>query len=359
MKNNLGNSELQLYSYATGETQPMPIDDVGPLIGLDRQSDLIRQIILNKFVSKFTGFVQNNDLCSKVLHKTGIASKVNLKIDDIFEQNHYLNYNQAFIHRYDYKLYPEANEGLPQSKIDKMLASPAEAYLNVRDIDNAQVQLYPELNLDIAQMIGEKNAQIFQNGGKFLLFTLKPFHDHTMDYPFNSQVLSEPYQMDAKRFRVHSTDLHYARFIARLNGNGVFDENNRVVSELYAEDFDQKYFFVEIGALNVNSIEQDNCEVGRRYSRGTQKSHFNFGSTVALLLPKSFSDQLYFPEYLVADQNTSTEVKRGNIVAVSQDCPEGIIFSVADKVAIMLEKDENNQMAGECVFRESEKIEEW
>ncbi|MCK5460586.1 phosphatidylserine decarboxylase [Candidatus Gracilibacteria bacterium] len=326
--------DLKLQSLETGKIKEMPFDDVGPLVDNSKKAELLRQYFLQQYISKFSGFMLGNDSISTILYKTGVAKKINEKITETYKKFEYSNLNKAFHHRYNREIYPGESE-IDDQFAQKMLCSPADSYFNIREIQDGKIELYSKLVLDLSKMIGSDNAELFCDGGKFLLFTLKPFHDHTMDYPFNSCVLSESEDLDTNRKIVNSTDLNFTKFISS-KGQTTFDENHRVVTRLLAEDFDEQYFYVEVGAINVNSIEQDNCKLNEKYNRGTQKSHFNFGSTIILLLPPKLADQLCFP-YASLDDDTSIEIQRGNVVAIPKNCPTDKIFSIANKVDLVLQ----------------------
>ena len=343
-------SNLKLYNLQTNKIQDMPIDDVGPLIGSSISAKIIRQIVLQEQMSKFFGFLCSNDSISKILAKTGLANKINADVAATYKQYNYSNLNKAFIHRRNRNLFPLVNE-VNDDFTKKILSSPADSYLNIRKIEKKKINLYPELSLDLKKMVGEENASMFENGGRFLLFTLKPFHDHTMDYPFNSQVINTPIELNKSNKVVYSTDLNFARFISDYQNKSIFDENHRVVTKLLAKDFDEEYLYIEVGAINVNSIEQDNCDLQKSYKRGEQKSHFNFGSTIILLLPKSFDEKLFYPEIFLQNENTSVAIKRRNIIAVSKACHEKQSFSISENVKMILYKNSEGKIGRSEIFR--------
>ncbi len=330
-------NDLKLYNLSTGQLQDMPIDDVGPLIGKSLSSKLIRQIILQERMSKFFGFVLGNVFISNILSKTGLARKINSNVASTYKHYKYSNLNQAFTHRNDRQIFPKINKA-DEVFCNKILCSPADSYLNIRSIEDGKIELYPELKLDVQKMIGEKNSELFNNGGKFLLFTLKPFHDHTMDYPTYSQVINTPVNMNKNNKVVYSTDLNFAKFISSYSDKSVFDENHRVITKLLAKDYNEEYIYIEVGATNVNSIEQDNCDLQKSYNRGDQKSHFNFGSTIILLLPKSFDEKLYFPEIFLQDKNTSVAIKRRNAIAIPKTYSKIDSIYIANKTKLNIHR---------------------
>lgn len=330
---------LELLDLKTGERSPMPIDDVGPLIKPTALAAISRQIFLTRQMSKLMGFLLGHKSTSKFLNKTGAAKKISRSVAERYRELNYATLNEAFHHRFEERqLYPLTGE-IDLETATRTLSAPADSYLNIRYFSGNEIELYPELKLDLKAMIGEENTDLFTQGGTFILFTLKPFHDHTMDYPFRSQVLTKPVEKNPKKRRVYSTDLNFAQFISEKKQQTIFDQNHRVVTRLRAVDYLEDYIYVEVGAICVNSIEQDNCKEGLTYERGQQKAHFNFGSTVILLLPKSFTDKLYFPRIFLPDQNTSVHIQRRNVIALPKDCPAGIQISIADQVKLVLENE--------------------
>ncbi len=304
----------------------MPLGLENSLKNKKWSSRLARDIVMTRFASKFAGFLANTAWTSRLLAK---SSKIPRNLRETFANEGYKTLNEAFTHRYPRTLFPADFEQkfpgksrrapLPCGGGEKIMISPVDGYLNIREIKNGRIELYPEIVLDLEKMMGAENAQIFADGGKFFLFTLKPHHDHTVDYPLDSRVLSEPEEISRENSRVFSTDLNFARFLGKEEGIMVFQENHRVLTKLLATAYDEPYFMLEIGATNVNSIVQDNCQVGETYSRGTQKSHFNFGSTVALLLPPSFAQKIEVLPIFSRDFYTSVEVQRRDVLVVGKD----------------------------------------
>ena len=295
----------------------MPLGLENSLKNKKWSSRVARNIVMTKFASKFAGFLANTAWTSRLLAK---SSKIPRNLRETFANEGYKTLNEAFTHRYSRTLFTaDFEQKFPGKSREKIMISPADGYLNIREIKNGRIELYPEIVLDLEKMIGAENVQIFADGGKFFLFTLKPHHDHTVDYPLDSQVLSKPEEISRENSRIFSTDLNFARFLGQEEGIMVFQENHRVLTKLLATAYDEPYFMLEIGATNVNSIVQDNCQVGETYSRGTQKSHFNFGSTVALLLPQSFAQKIEVLPIFSQDFYTSVEVQRRDVLAVGKD----------------------------------------
>lgn len=302
---------LKLYNPKTNKISEMPINDIGPLLHKTLPSKILRKIILTKYFSKFTGFVLKNNTLTFLLSITKLLKKINPLIFKTYKNQNYKNFNKAFTHRH--------KRPLQEKNTKKILSSPADSYFNIRNIKNLQVQLFNEITLNIEKMIGKNNSKLFYNGGKFLLFTLKPFHDHTIDFPTESTVLTTPTELNKQRIKIHSTDLHYVQFASKNLKQTVFNENHRVITKLFSTAFKEKYLMIEIGAINVNSIKQNNCIKNKTYTRGTQKSHFNFGSTVILLLPKTFSDKIQFQKIYNQKKDTSVEIKRRDLLAIAKN----------------------------------------
>ena len=298
--------KFKIYSLKNKNITQMPLGEISPLIKNSITSSLIRKIILSQYSSKFAGFILQNDKISKFLIWTKIVQKIFPKTVETYKKNNCQNLNSAFHFR--------NKRNLTEKNNSNIFSSPVDAYLNIREIKNEKIELFPEIILDLKKMIGKKYLPIFSNGGKMLLFTLKPFHDHTIDYPIKSKVLESPKEINKKHKKVYSTDLHFLDFLSKKFNLNVFEENHRVITPLEAVDFQEKYLLIEVGATNVNSIKQDNCQKNQIYERGVQKSHFNFGSTVILLLPNNFSQKIKFNETFKQDLYTSVEVERRDVL---------------------------------------------
>jgi phosphatidylserine decarboxylase len=321
-------NKLFLYNLQTGQKKLMP---VGLGIGF-LENKIFREILMNRYVSKFVGFLADTSWISEIALQ---SDKIPRNLRENFKSSNLKTLNEAFTHRNPRQIFPLETDEIMSKFRGKIMISPADAYLNIREIKNGKIELYPELALDLAKMIGAKNSAKFSTGGKFFLFTLKPHHDHTVDYPFNSKVLSAPQEFSRKKWKIFSTDLNFAKKLA-TEGSTIFDENHRVVTELLATDYNEPYFLLEIGATNVNSIEQDNCSISKTYTKGSQKSHFNFGSTVIVLLPKNFVKKIKVLDVFLRDFNTSVEVKRRNVIARPNSFVEDMSFHIANEIKFSL-----------------------
>lgn len=320
---------LSLFHFDSGELKSLPVPPEVALICSGWKGSLGRFFLLNRFVSKMAGFVFCSKAISKFLYAFGIARAINEKLSETYHKYNYDNLNAAFIHQYERTLYP-SNSAMGTGKED-FLSSPADSYLSIRNIIGNTVEFLPGVFLDIPKMIGTNDEELYHQG-KLFVFTLKPHHGHTLDFPAASGILSGPKEYNAKRLFVGSTDLEFIRH-SQAHKKAVLDENHRVVTILEAVGFREKYVFVEIGANVVNSIEQDFSPGLTVYPRGSRKSHFNFGSTVAMVLPKSFLEKVNIISEIQENSTgvTSCEVKRGTALLYSREISSGE-FQVADGV---------------------------
>ena len=120
--------------------------------------------------------------------------------------------------------------------------------------------------------------------------------------------------------------------------NGPMDENHRTVAFLTAQPFGETYALVEVGANIVNSIEQDYDPHLRLHEKGTQKAHFNFGSTVMLVIPSGFMSRLRIVSDI--DRNASCsdracEVKRGTAIMYDRSVESGT-YRIADGINVQI-----------------------
>lgn len=318
--------QVQVYQWDSGEKGDLPIPPEVRFLLSRWGGGVGRMVLLNRFVSKAAGFVLCSPVMGRFLYRSRLARLFNPKIAATGESCGYHSLNQAFTHRYPRPAYP----GLAE---ERFLVAPCDAYLTIRDIVDSRVAVFPGLWVDLPTLLQGGDWSEFV-GGRFLLFTLKPHHDHTLDFPLSSRILASPRELAAQRLAVGSTDPAFLRLAAQ-QGVGVLDQNHRVVTVLESLAIPGRYAYIEVGAMAVNAIEQDYDTNREKHGQGEQKSHFNFGSTVILLLSQRLSEGLQ-PIRELAEQASGLnvcEIKRGNALFFVRDLPEGR-YQVADHVTL-------------------------
>lgn len=322
---------LSLFHFDSGELKGLPVPPEVALVCSGWKGSIGRFFLLNRVVSKMAGFIFYSKAVSRFLYSSGIARAMNARLSETYNKYNYDNLNSAFIHQYERKLYPDGNAS--ETDKEKFISSPADSYLSIRNIVGDTVEFLPGVFLDIPKMIGTSDKELYHEG-KLFVFTLKPHHGHTVDFPVSSRVLSGPREYNKKRLFVGSTDLEFIRH-SRSHKKAVLDENHRVVTILEAVAFRKKYVFMEIGANIVNSIEQDFGPGVAIHPRGGQKSHFNFGSTVAIVLPGSFMEKVNIISEIHGNStgDKACEVKRGTALLYSKEIKSGE-FQVSDGAAM-------------------------
>ena len=287
-------------------------------------------LFLNSVVSKMAGFMLGSGISSSILHHLRLSRFINAQVDQTYSEFGYASMNEAFTHRYGHTIYPR---DVSAAEADAFITAPVSAYLSIRDIEAGVLDLFPGVRISVARMLGMEDSSFLS--GKLLVFTLKPHHDHTIDFPTESSILSGPVEISKNRFRVDSTDLSYIRSNSR---RGVMDQNHRAATILHSRPFDEKYAMVEVGANIVNSIEQDYDGTNRVHKRGTQKAHFNFGSTVILAIPEAFMAKVKIVEDIHSHSSRfdgACEVKRGTVIMYDRSVKTGT-YSVSDGVSLRI-----------------------
>jgi len=324
---------MRLFDFDSGALKKLPVPPEVLLLCSGFRGRLGRFFFLNRFISKMAGLVFCSNRASRFLYRSGIARIINEKLSETFAAFQYANLNEAFSHRRDRRHFPP---GASDENCEKgFISSPADAYLSIRPINAEAVEFLPGVYVNIPRMSGISAREAWLNG-ILLVFTLKPHHGHTVDFPVDSRIISKPREYNKKKVFVGSTDLEFIRHSA-VYKRPVYEENHRVVTFLEALPFHEKYLFIEIGANIVNSIEQDYDPNASLFLRGSRKSHFNFGSTVCLILPDSLMQKVRVIEEILknAGDDKTCEVKRGTAILYARDLACGE-YQVSDRVMMTL-----------------------
>ncbi|MBI9019006.1 MAG: phosphatidylserine decarboxylase [Phycisphaerae bacterium] len=320
-----------LYDFISGIKKPLPLVPEIWLLNNRFFGKLAQFFLLNNIVCKMMGFILCSRWSSVLLNITRISRLINQQADLIFRKFKYRTLNEAFIHRYENNIYPD-------DKNNDFIVAPASAYLSIRDINDGLAEFFPGVTIDIKTMLADTTGDYDQ--GKLMVFTLKPFHDHTIDFPVNCKIQGPLREFAKNRFRVDSTDLHLAK---ASKGKPTLQNNHRVVAILQAESFDEKLAMAEIGANVVNSIEQDYDNTKTKFTKGQQKSHFNYGSTVVLVLSNNLAKKTRFIDeiYQNASKPTGTcQVKRGTALLYDNNTESGT-YQIADDISLQLTRQGN------------------
>lgn len=320
---------MRLLDFATGGVGPLPVP---PEVRLLIDHSWSRWLLLNRFASKMTGMVLCSPAMSAFLDWSGLADQVNPQVAQTLRANAYPSMNRAFIHRYPRPLLPGA--GVTHGS--RFWSSPCDAFLSLREITGPRLEIFPGVFLDLPEMIQADPAEFLQ--GWFLLFTLKPQHDHTLDFPIDSRLLDPPREILPGRIQVDSTDIAFIRQADR-HGRTVLDRNHRVITRFMAEPYGLPYWYIEVGAAMVNSIEQDFYPGPGIHLRGSQKGHFNFGSTVVLILPEGLRRQLRLLAAMrpFVGEQAVCQVRRGMAILYPEDLGSGD-YPVAPGVVMRLNR---------------------
>lgn len=222
---------------------------------------IILKIITKKVISKIMGFLTSTKL-SKIFIKKFIK-KNNIDMNR-YEIRKYKSFNDFFTRQLSQK------ELSKTSRITD-LVSPCDAKLKVYRIDN-KLQINVKNSIySIENLIQNKVPNSYQNG-YCLVFRLSP-DDYHRYHCFDNSVV--------KNKKIIEGILHSVNPIAYANYH-VFTENNREVSLLNTQNFDE-VLWIEVGALNIGKIHNNNKINLRRYE---EKGYFSFGGSTIILLFK-------------------------------------------------------------------------
>jgi len=326
---------MKLYDFERGTIGDLPTP---PEIGILNHRIIGKPaqfLFLNNAVGKMAGFILGSRTTSWLLYASRLSKAINAQVDQTYTEFGYRILNDAFIHRYDNAIYPL---GIDETESGQFITSPVSAYLSIRDIRSGVAEFFPGVNISVAKMLGSEDERFAS--GKLFIFTLKPHHDHTIDFPTDSAVRFGPSEINRGRLRVDSTDLAFIRKSARQS---VMDENHRVATILHSVPFDEEYAMVEVGANIVNSIEQDYDGSESVHPRGAQKAHFNFGSTVILAFREGLMSKARILEdiYMHSSQvDSACEIKRGTAIMYGKSVKNGT-YSVSGTVSLQIADDGN------------------
>ena len=98
---------------------------------------------------------------------------------------------------------------------------------------------------------------------------------HRMHSPMDGVVVKQ-YVLGQKSYPVNQLGLTY--------GRNPLSHNYRMVSEIQYNG-EQRYAFIKVGAMFVNSIELTNTTT--QWRKGEEVGYFSFGSTVVMLFEKN------------------------------------------------------------------------
>ena len=123
----------------------------------------------------------------------------------------------------------------------------------------------------ITDLLGSEEQAKNYAHGKYIVFYLSPADYHRMHAPMDGAV-SKQYVLGQKSYPVNQMGLTY--------GRQPLSHNYRMISEItYTQS--QRYAFIKVGAMFVNSIELTNTTAA--WKKGEEVGYFTFGSTVVML----------------------------------------------------------------------------
>lgn len=326
---------MRLYDFAEGKMGGMPIPPEISVLNHRVIGRMSQYLFLNSIVGKMAGFIFCNRITSSILHLLRLSKLINAQVDQTYSENDYASMNDAFTHRYDSKIYPRDISG---TEVDRFITSPVSAYLSIRDIRAGVVEFFPGVRISMRRMLGVEDSSFLS--GKLFVFTLKPHHDHTIDFPTESSILSGPLEISKTKFKVDSTDLNY---ISRNPKQSVMEQNHRVAAILYSRPFDERYALVEVGANIVNSIEQDYDRTRTIHKRGAQKAHFNFGSSVIIAIPEAFMAKVRIVSDIYSNSSRfdgACEISRGTVIMYDGSVKSGT-YSISDGISLQIMNEGN------------------
>ena len=226
---------------------------------------MILKILYNTWVSKFVGFFLNRRV-SKIFIKKYVK---NHDIDlSLYEDKKYKSFNEFFVRKIK-KINKVSNK-------DCFIAN-CDCKISVYKIDSDLVLNVKQSKYDIKELIKDEETASLYNDGYAIVYRLEPSNYHRYIYIDDGMLLSH---------KVIKGKLHTVNPIVYDKYN-VFTENTREVSVLQTDNFD-KIVQIEVGALCVGKIRNNNCSKFKRYD---EKGYFEFGgSTIIHLIKKDVID---------------------------------------------------------------------
>lgn len=206
------------------------------------------------------------------LSKAVIPSYIKaFKIDtsDVFnEQKEFQSLHHFFIRTLKNDARPIANE-------PHQFASPVDAKIeSFGIIENNMSFVVKEKKYLIEDLLGNMEQAKNYQGGQYIVFYLSPADYHRMHSPMDGQVVKQ-YVLGQKSYPVNQLGLTY--------GKNPLSHNYRMISEIQYNN-KQRFSFIKVGAMFVNSIELTNTT--SEWKKGEEVGYFSFGSTVVMLFEK-------------------------------------------------------------------------
>ena len=239
------------------------VKDSKPLMFLYKKvpGRIILKIITRKSISKVFGLLTKTKLST--IYIKSYIKKNNIDMTR-FESKKYKNFDDFFTRK--------LINIKPKKDINKnLLISPCDSKLLSYKIDNDLTITVKNSKYNIENLIKEKVPQEYQEG-ICLVFRLCPDNYHRY-HAFDDCKIEKPKKINGI--------LHTVNPISYDNYQ-VFTENQREVSLLQTENFDDVYQ-IEIGALNIGKIHNNNKTTLKRYE---EKGYFSFGGSTIILLFK-------------------------------------------------------------------------
>lgn len=225
--------------------------------------------------------LSNGKMSSKVLKKFSTAKlskaiipsyiKVfNIDTSDVSnEQREFKSLHQFFIRTLKDHARPVAIE-------PHLFASPVDAKIeSFGTIEDNISFVVKGKNYLIEDLLGNKEQAENYQGGQYIVFYLSPADYHRMHSPMDGKVVKQ-YVLGQKSYPVNQLGLTY--------GKNPLSHNYRMISEIQYNE-EQRYAFIKVGAMFVNSIELTNTST--QWRKGEEIGYFTFGSTVVMLFEKN------------------------------------------------------------------------
>lgn len=213
-----------------------------------------------------------------------------------FPLDHYANFNEFFIRRLKAGVRPFAEQA-------NVLCAPADG----------KVLVYPHLtpktrlpikgcHADLADLLADAADPQHYIDGAALVVRLAPYDYHRFHFPDGGT---------AGATRLLPGCYHSVNPIALRTTPDIFCLNKRAISEIETHSFG-RIAYIEVGALNVASIEQTYAP--GPVKRGDEKGYFQFGGSTVVLLFAAKS--VVFSDDLLEDSRSGleTHVRTGEAI---------------------------------------------
>lgn len=205
--------------------------------------------------------------------------------------NEFKSLHEFFIRRLKPETRPLANSDLI-SPVDGTIG-------DYGDITETSMIMVKGHSFSVAEILGDASlAQQFVHG-KYMMIYLSPANYHRI-HALSDAHLEKEYFLGQASYPVNELGYTY--------GEQILETNYRLIQLLKDKQTEHEYIKIDVGALNVNSIEV--TYESPEWVKGQEVGYFSFGSTVVLL----FKSQTIEWHFMTSDGTIKMGEKLANFI---------------------------------------------